>query len=146
MGPYRYHDRWKWFLPASRSSLNPPGPPGKAKSLSFRTRNFREQIRKKNIIFLINLCLRALFWGTPRADGPNTVNKLRLHHMFSISLTPGPSQLVVYTLGHGESEFAVENSGGQNRYNLRKNKDTHVALSWFLMLVLSFSAFFLGLL
>ena len=36
----RYHDRWKWFLPASRSSLNPPGPQEKAKNLSFRTRNF----------------------------------------------------------------------------------------------------------
>ena len=33
-GTNRYQDRWKWFLPASRSFLNPPGPLGKAKNLS----------------------------------------------------------------------------------------------------------------
>ena len=40
----RYQDRWKWFLQASRSSLNPPGPPGKANNLSFWTRLFTVKI------------------------------------------------------------------------------------------------------
>ena len=44
----RYQDRWKRFLPASRSSLNPPGPSGKAKNLSFRTRKFTENIMGKS--------------------------------------------------------------------------------------------------
>ena len=35
----RYQDRWKWFLPAARSSLNPPGCREKAKNLLFRARN-----------------------------------------------------------------------------------------------------------
>ena len=31
----RYQDRWKWFLPASRSFLNPPEPREKTKNLDF---------------------------------------------------------------------------------------------------------------
>ena len=41
-GTYRYRDRWKWFLQASRSFLNPPGPWGEAQNLSFRIRMFKE--------------------------------------------------------------------------------------------------------
>ena len=41
----RYQDRWKLFLPAPRSFLNPPGPLGKAKNLSFRARTFEETIK-----------------------------------------------------------------------------------------------------
>ena len=59
-GLYRYQDRWKWFLPASRSSLNPPGPPGKGKNLSFRTRKFTEKIRKNMLYSLL-----IPFWGDP---------------------------------------------------------------------------------
>ena len=40
-----HQDRWKWFLPASRTFPNPPGPWGKAKNRFYRTRNF---IRKNN--------------------------------------------------------------------------------------------------
>ena len=46
-GTSRYQDRWKWLLPASRSSLNPPGPRGKAKNMFYRTRYFIEQMKKK---------------------------------------------------------------------------------------------------
>ena len=49
----RYQDRWKWFLQASRSSLNPPGPRGKAKNLFYRTRQFIEKIKKCIIILII---------------------------------------------------------------------------------------------
>ena len=59
----RYQDRWKWFLPASRSSLNPPGPPGKAKKLSFRTRKCYRKIWIKIIIFIINP-----FFGDPPGE------------------------------------------------------------------------------
>ena len=38
--PYRCQDGWKWFLPASRSSPNPPGPREKANTHSFITRCF----------------------------------------------------------------------------------------------------------
>ena len=67
-GTYRYQDRWKWFLPASRSFLNPPEPSGKAENLSFRTRMFRENIvTKKSLVALL-----TLFLGTPlRGDGPD---------------------------------------------------------------------------
>ena len=55
------------------SSLNPPGPSGKAKNLSFRTRNFREKIwGKKNLISRINP-----FWGDPPGrDGGPTGGKI----------------------------------------------------------------------
>ena len=45
-GTDRYQDRWKCFLPASRSSLNPPEPREKAKNLSFRTRTFIYKLDK----------------------------------------------------------------------------------------------------
>ena len=35
-----YQNRWKWFLPGSRSSLNSPRPREKAKHLCSRTRSF----------------------------------------------------------------------------------------------------------
>ena len=54
---------------ASRSSLNPPGPPGKTKNLSFRTRNFREKFGEKSLLALL-----TPFLGTPpgrwTGDGP----------------------------------------------------------------------------
>ena len=66
-------DRWKWFLPAPRSSLNPPGPSTKAKNLSFRTRNFREKFGKKSLLAL----LTPFFWDPPgqMADGSRYVAK-----------------------------------------------------------------------
>ena len=61
LGTYRYQDRWKWFLSAFRTSLTPPGPPGKAKSLSFRTQMFTnksEKIRKNSVSkSLITICI-----------------------------------------------------------------------------------------
>jgi hypothetical protein len=55
---YRY--QWKCFLPASRSSLNPPGPREKANNLSFRTRHF---IKKLETIIEMSLLipLKGLF-------------------------------------------------------------------------------------
>ena len=54
-----------------RTSLNPPGPQGKANTISFRTRTVREQIWTNPYIPYSSL-LRALFFGTPpRADGPD---------------------------------------------------------------------------
>ena len=66
LGTNRYQDRWKWFLPASRSSLNPPGPSEKPKNLSFRTRIFTEKFGKFSLLALL-----IPFWGgPPRGDGP----------------------------------------------------------------------------
>ena len=62
MGPYRYQDGWKWFLPASRSSLNLPGPQEKTKNLGFRTRQNSEKLEKK--IF----ALLTPFLGTPPGE------------------------------------------------------------------------------
>ena len=45
-------NRWKWFLPACPSSLNPPGPSKKAKNLSFRPRTFAEKFGKKSLLAL----------------------------------------------------------------------------------------------
>ena len=58
MGSYRYQDRWKCFLPASRISLNAPGPPGKAKLLCHRTRFFPSKNKHKMFSVLI-----YSFWG-----------------------------------------------------------------------------------
>ena len=44
----KYQHGWKWFQPASRSSLNPPGAREKAKDHCFRTRCCTEQIRRIN--------------------------------------------------------------------------------------------------
>ena len=52
-GTYRYQDRWKWFLPASWSSLNPSGPQGKTKNLFYRTRNCIEKILKISLLSLL---------------------------------------------------------------------------------------------
>ena len=60
LGTIRYQDRWKCFLPASRTSLNPPGPQEKAKNLSFRTRIFREKFGKISLLALL-----TPFLGTP---------------------------------------------------------------------------------
>ena len=76
-GTYRYQDGWKWFLPASRTSLNPPGPSTKAKNLSFRTRNFRETNRENFLISLIN----PFLGGPPRRDGPG-VRSISYHRDF----------------------------------------------------------------
>ena len=65
-GTIRYQDRWKWFLSASRTFLNPPGPRGKATNLRFRARTFLEMFAKKQLYSLL-----ALFWGDPPGrDGP----------------------------------------------------------------------------
>ena len=65
-GTNRYQDRWKWFLLASRSSLNPPGHPGKAKNLRFRTRKFTEKFANKSFCSY----LTPLLGGPPQGDGP----------------------------------------------------------------------------
>ena len=65
-GSDMYQDRWRWFLPASRSSLNPPGPSGKAKNLSFNPRKIYRKIQKNFLISLIN----PFLGGPPRGDGP----------------------------------------------------------------------------
>ena len=59
-GTSRYQDRWKWFLPASRASLNPPGPSRKAKNLSFRTRQVPDKLANKSWYSLL-----TPFGGTP---------------------------------------------------------------------------------
>ena len=46
-GTIRYQDRWKCFLPASRSSPKPPEPRGQAKKLCFRTRRFPKNNEQK---------------------------------------------------------------------------------------------------
>ena len=63
LGTSRYQDGWKWFLPASRSSLNPPGPPRKAKHVSFRTRFVREKFGEKSLLALL-----TPFLGTPPGE------------------------------------------------------------------------------
>ena len=68
-GTCRYQDRWKWFLPASRSFPNPPGTHGKAKNLSFRIRIFEEQSANKNPYWPY----KSFFGGPPRGDGPVAV-------------------------------------------------------------------------
>ena len=70
-GTYRYQDRWKWILPASRSSLNPPGPPEKNKNLSFRTRHFTKQIGEKLLYSLL-----IPFWGPVREGFLFTVYRI----------------------------------------------------------------------
>ena len=52
-GTIRYQDRWKWLLPAPRSSLNLPGPRGKAKSLLYGTRHFTKENQEQILNFLI---------------------------------------------------------------------------------------------
>ena len=47
---------WKWCLPASRSSLNPPGPREKNKNPRFRTRSFTENIRKMFDVLMKFFC------------------------------------------------------------------------------------------
>ena len=64
--PESRRDRWKWFLPGPRSSLNPPGPPEKAKNLSFGTQNFTEKLGKNSLYSL----LTPFLGGPPRGDGP----------------------------------------------------------------------------
>ena len=59
----KYQDRLKRFLPAPRSSLNTPGPRGKAKSLGFNTRNCSEKSREKIRQFLIDF-----FFGPYRGE------------------------------------------------------------------------------
>ena len=62
-GTNRYQDRWKWFLSASRTFLNPPGPWEKAKNLSFRTRFLKENVEKQSLLALL-----APFLGTPPGE------------------------------------------------------------------------------
>ena len=63
-GGFRYQDRWKWFLLTPRSSLNPPGPPGKTENLSFRTGKFRDRFGKTSLYSLF-----TSFWGDPPPPG-----------------------------------------------------------------------------
>ena len=77
-GSYRYQDRWKWFLPVSRSSLNPPGAWGKkSNNLSYRTRHVRKS--KEHIIIFRSLLIP--FKGPIRGFFPSTV--LQVLHVFS---------------------------------------------------------------
>ena len=46
-GHFRYQDRWKWILPASRTFLNPPEPQGKANNLSYGTQPRAEKIKEQ---------------------------------------------------------------------------------------------------
>ena len=92
-GTDRYQDRWKWILPVSRSSLNPPGPGGKPNTCFIEPDVFKKK-HTKSVSSLLAPVLRPT--GDGRNFASNVWNKMgpgfhSCWHNLYIRRLPGPS-------------------------------------------------------
>ena len=121
-GTIRYLERRKWFLPASRSSLKPLGPRGKAKHLSFRTRFFTDKFGKQSLRW--RRMIRNCVFRYQSLDFFYFRDKIKDSGHFQLAL-------LVYTVFHAESESAVRiDKFLHPEEKVKKNQPMRVSISY----------------